>query len=172
MSMRSAEPTRKAWPKEAVDLLVELYPLLLATARPITDNMRAAEDLVQDALVRTLVSHPDLTELAYPFGYVRTVLWRLSYARRRARWVEVPLELAERSELSAMTVDEHAALVEALARLGQKQRACVALRYLHGFDDDTIAHVLGCRPSTVRSQMARGLAHLRELMEVHDDEGR
>jgi RNA polymerase sigma factor (sigma-70 family) len=160
-----------AWPSDPIDLLVELYPRLLAAARPLSANERSAEDLVQEALVRTLVSHPDLTSLAYPLGYTRTVLWRLAYSQRRLRWTEVPLDTAELTEAEGVEADDHAAIKGGLAQLGHKQRACVALRYLYGLDDAAIARVLGCRPSTVRSQTARGLETLRALMKESDDEG-
>ena len=159
-----------AWSDDPVEVLTTLYPRLLATARRLTPNLQTAEDLVQEALVRTLVHHPNLTELTYPLGYTRTVLWRLTYSERRARWTEVPLEVSELAESAQIAPSDQAALIEGLERLGHRQRACVALRYLHGFDDDTIAQVLGCKPSTVRSQMARGLANLRTSMQEVEDE--
>lgn len=158
-----------AWPDDPVEVLTLLYPLLLATAKRLSASPQAAEDLVQEALVRTLTRHPNLAELTHPLGYTRTVLWRLAYAERRARWTEVPLEVSELTDSEQIAPIDQAALAEGLLQLGRRQRACVALRYLHGFDDDTIARVLGCRTSTVRSQMARGLANLRASMQEVED---
>lgn len=39
----------------------------------------------------------------------------------------------------------------------------LVLRYFDDLPDDEIAHILGCRASTVRSQAARALARLRTL---------
>ena len=42
-----------------------------------------------------------------------------------------------------------------------KQRTAIVLRYVADLPDDEIAAVLGCRRSTVRSLVARGLATIR-----------
>ena len=47
------------------------------------------------------------------------------------------------------------------SRLPSKQRTAIVLRYVADLPDDEIAAVLGCRRSTVRSLVARGLATIR-----------
>jgi RNA polymerase sigma factor (sigma-70 family) len=53
------------------------------------------------------------------------------------------------------------ALGAALAVLPEKQRHAVALRYLAGCDEATIAASLGINPGTVKTHLKRGLASLR-----------
>jgi RNA polymerase sigma factor (sigma-70 family) len=53
-------------------------------------------------------------------------------------------------------------LLEALAELPPRQRACVVLRYYEDLGVEEVAAALGCRPGTVKSQTARGLDRLRE----------
>lgn len=158
------------WPTDPVERLRRLYPLLMRTARDLVPTRQQAEDLVQEALVRTLVRHPDLGELEHPLGYTRTVLWRLAFASRTARWKEVGIEACREMETEELDLADAGSLREAVLTLPPNQRACVALRYLHGYDDETIALVLGCRTSTVRSQTMRGLARLRRSMEGELDE--
>jgi RNA polymerase sigma factor (sigma-70 family) len=146
------------------------YPGLLATARRLASSRSEAEDLVQESLVRTLARHPDFAGVASPAGYLRTVLYRLAFAHARRRWAGVPLETQEQLRDPAPDADARVGLIEGLATLGPRQRACVELRFLHGMDDDAIAAALGCRSSTVRSQIARALAHLRDRMEETDDD--
>jgi DNA-directed RNA polymerase specialized sigma24 family protein len=43
----------------------------------------------------------------------------------------------------------------------KRQRAALVLRYLYDWLEDRIAEALGCRPSSVRSLISRGLATLR-----------
>jgi hypothetical protein len=44
-------------------------------------------------------------------------------------------------------------------------RPIIVLRYFHDMDDARIADVLGIAPSSVRSQLSRGLAKLRNTVE-------
>jgi RNA polymerase sigma factor (sigma-70 family) len=60
-------------------------------------------------------------------------------------------------------IDLSVTLREALYRLAPKYRAVLVLRYLEDLSDDEIAEVLGCRPSTVRSQAVRAIDRLRTL---------
>ncbi|GAA0598911.1 hypothetical protein HPO96_21545 [Kribbella sandramycini] len=50
------------------------------------------------------------------------------------------------------------------ATLPTKQRAAVVLRYYEDLPDADIAVILGCSPATVRSQIHRALASLRETL--------
>ena len=52
-------------------------------------------------------------------------------------------------------------LVRALQGLPMRMRTVVVLRYFHDLPDDEIAADLGISPSTVRSQLARGIDKLR-----------
>ena len=56
-------------------------------------------------------------------------------------------------------------LRRALARLPARQRTVLVLRYYVDLSDATIAELMDCRPGTVRSQAARGLAAIRPLLE-------
>jgi RNA polymerase sigma factor (sigma-70 family) len=52
-------------------------------------------------------------------------------------------------------------MIRRLAGLPRRQRAAVVLRYYAGLPDAEIAAELGCRETTVRSQISRALATLR-----------
>jgi RNA polymerase sigma factor (sigma-70 family) len=53
---------------------------------------------------------------------------------------------------------------DVLLELPLRQRTAIVLRYFCDMDDAAIAEVLGCRPTTVRTHVHRGLARLREVM--------
>ncbi len=73
---------------------------------------------------------------------------------------------AGREDSALAAVDSAATIRQILESLPPKQRAAVALRYLADLGDEEIGALLGCSASTVRSQLARGLAKLRR--EVND----
>jgi len=52
----------------------------------------------------------------------------------------------------------------AMRRLPPRQRAVLVYRYYHGLDVAATADALGCTPGTVKSQTARGLANLRDVL--------
>ena len=56
-------------------------------------------------------------------------------------------------------------LADALAVLPERQRAAIVLRYYADLPEAEIAELLGCRPTTVRTLVARGMVALREVIE-------
>jgi RNA polymerase sigma-70 factor (sigma-E family) len=142
-------------------------PALLRTAYLLTGSAAAAEELVQDTLVRLLPKWDRVAAADLPLAYVRRCLANgfVNAQRRPSRREfavdEVPdrpsdwdaaAQLAERDELWSL-----------LATLPERQRAALVLRYFHDLADDDIAAALGCRTGTVRSLISRGLAALRDL---------
>ena len=155
---------------DPVEVVQVGYQRLLVVARRLTGSLAEAEDLVQEAFVETLSRYPGFTGLDRPLGYLATVVYRAAFRRRRLAAREVSLEVLDRLEGPAADPDARVLAEHALVGLGPKQRACLALRYLYDLDDDEIAEALGCRSSTVRSQIARGLAHARARGRVADDD--
>jgi DNA-directed RNA polymerase specialized sigma24 family protein len=50
----------------------------------------------------------------------------------------------------------------AYRHLSLRQRAAITLNYRHGYSVEECAGFMGCRPGTVRTHVARGLATLRK----------
>jgi RNA polymerase sigma-70 factor (ECF subfamily) len=55
-------------------------------------------------------------------------------------------------------------LARAYVQLSKQQRAAVALHYFYGYTLDECAELLGNRPGTVRSHLARALVTLRRAV--------
>jgi len=155
---------------DPLEVVRTAYPALLQAARQLTMSAAEAEDVVQEAFVETLSRYPEFRGLRRPVGYLTTVLYRSAFRRRRRPWSEIPFELQERLALREPDRDAPTMVAEALSSLGPKQRACLALRYLYDLDEKEIAAALGCRASTVRSQIARGLANARSHIGVTDED--
>jgi RNA polymerase sigma factor (sigma-70 family) len=68
------------------------------------------------------------------------------------------------------TVVLRAALVAALARLPERQRRVVVLRYLVDLPEAEVASLLGVSAGTVRSTLSRATARLRTLLGTATDE--
>jgi len=143
---------------------VSRWPGLVRLAFGLTGDRWAAEDIAQTTLARAYVAWRRVSRADDPDAYLRCILVNASNRRfRRQRVVEQPGDPPETAvDGPADLVDERTALVTALRQLPPRQRAVVVLRYWEDLTDAQIAAALGCTPGTVRSQLSRALAKLRE----------
>lgn len=137
-----------------------------------------AHDLTQIALERTY-RHWSRVKDGSPFAYARRVLataridgWRRT-RREVLRSPEDVVVVQEASGARAVVdetqVAERERLVRALRRLGPSQRRVVVLRHLLDRSEADVAEELGVSVGNVKSQGARGLARLRELLSEGQD---
>jgi RNA polymerase sigma-70 factor (sigma-E family) len=148
------------------EFVTAALPTLLRFGHVLTGSRPEAEDLVQEALAKSMrrwhrVSIDD------PVAYVRRVMVNTHLTRWRRWGSRVQLgDVPEAAADDALLQRSHDrdALRRALAGLPPRQRAVLVLRYLEDMPDETIADLLGCQPATVRSQASRGLAALRPVL--------
>lgn len=126
-------------------------------------DLRTAEELVQDALVRVCsdwdrVRSMDAWTTAVAFNLANSWFRRSSAARRaRHRLAGGQVEPHEPDRDAGLTV------LAALERLPDRQRQAVVLRFV---DDRTIedaAEIMGCAAGTVKAHTHRALAALRAM---------
>ncbi len=144
--------------------IAEHTPALLRFATVVTGSPHQAEDVVQDVLVKAHRRWEHIGGVAYPEAYLRRMIVHehISWRRKWARMVPSPIEVIDTPAADpADRIVRQDGLVTAVRSLPRKQRAAVALRYYADQTDAEIAELLGCRVSTVRSQIARALAKLR-----------
>lgn len=97
------------------------------------------------------------------FGHVLTA--DRSAAEDLAQETLIPVSVlpeTRQDDRALAGVESTAAVRDLLARLPRKQRAAIALRYVADMPVEEIGRLLDCSPQTVRSQMSRGLATLRQ----------
>ncbi|WP_448062168.1 sigma-70 family RNA polymerase sigma factor [Cellulomonas hominis] len=124
----------------------------------LTGDLPAAEDLVQDALVKVFVRlrsgfTPDTAE-----AYVRRTILTLyldGYRRRRL-WATVGRLAAveERIDGPETQVTDQVDLQAALARLAPRERAAVVLRYFDDLPVAQIAERMGLAQGTVKRYLS------------------
>jgi RNA polymerase sigma-70 factor (sigma-E family) len=136
---------------------------LARLARLLVPHPDDAEDLLQASLLRVWRAWSRVAAATDRLSYVRRVMVNAAISRGRSRDRAVPLHPLPEHPASDATegVADRLALVQALRTLAPRQRCAVVLRYYCDLDDASIAEMLGCSASTVRSQIHRGLAHLR-----------
>lgn len=135
----------------------------------LTGDNHRAEDLVQEALAKAYLRWGRIRRVDDPEVYVRRLVLNgsRSWWRRKANR-EVPVDRAPDAAAPGDLSGESAArdeLWRLVAGLPLKQRAVVVLRYYEDLDDATIAQVLECSQTTVRTHAMRALTNLRGRIE-------
>lgn len=148
------------------EYVVARGPALLRFAFLLVRDHHLAQDLVQEALVR---SHRRwrFIERDDPDAYVRRAVLNqfLSWRRRRSSGERATFGLVHSAEptvadLATGVADRHD-MEHLLQTLPRQQRAVIVLRYYEDLDDKAIGALLDCSPATVRAHASRALARLR-----------
>lgn len=123
-----------------------------------------AEDLVQSALVRLYLAW-GRARAGNPRGYARRILVNASIDHVRRPWVrrERSTDLLPDTAAGPLAETDEAMLA-ALRALPPRMRAAVVLRHVEDLSVEDTADALGCSTGTVKSQTARGLDKLRQLL--------
>jgi RNA polymerase sigma-70 factor (ECF subfamily) len=133
------------------------YPSLYAVASTMAGGMNAADDLVQDTMLRAFVNWRRVQGLEKPGGWCHRVLLNLCRKWYRRRLTEGRyLSRQRRVEPSSPEVSAFAvAFCDAARRLPSRPRAVVALYYLGDRSVSEVASILDVPEGTVRSDLSR-----------------
>lgn len=147
---------------------------LLRCAYLLTGEHAQAEDLLQATLIKVYLSWHRVRDHGAVEGYTRTVMTRthISWWRRPARRESASANLPETAVGPVSSIDERDEMWRLLSTLGPRQRAVLVLRFYEDLTEAEIARVLECSVGTVKSQVSRGLARLREQASMPNDGGR
>ena len=145
--------------------LGEALPKLQRIARLLVGSTDAADDLVAEAIARTLPKWRT-GSVADPPAYLRAVMVNLARRRWRRRRLGVQRDhvsldwLQSPADNEAVTAERDRTL-RAVSRLPARRRAVVVLRFYDDLPEAEIAEVLGINLGTVKSTLSRALEQLR-----------
>jgi RNA polymerase sigma-70 factor (sigma-E family) len=148
------------------EFYAEQYGRLHRLAYWLTGDWAQAEELAQEALVRTWWRWPVVRRLDRPGDYARKVLVNRHRSLRRRALVEARYAARLQAEMTA-PFDGHedaAVLAAALRRLTPRQRAVVVLRYQEDLSVTEVARLLRTTVGAVKSATNRALARLRSQL--------
>ena len=140
---------------------------LFRTAYLVVGEYQLAQDLLQEALVKTLMAWPRLRDRDNVEGYTRRIVVTTSISwRRRRSFHERPSDalpdVSGPDPTDALVT--HDEVMAALLTLPPRQRAAVVLRYYEDLTEAQTAESMGCSVGTVKSQVAAGLEKLRIVL--------
>lgn len=141
---------------------------MLRTARLLAaGDAHWAEDLVQTALTKLYVHWNRVRRADDSRQYADRVLLNAFLDERRRMWrrrESSTAVLADAAPGAHADPDDRMVLLGALAQMPRRQRAVLVLRYFADLDVAGAARLMGCSEGTVKSQTARGLDKLRDLV--------
>jgi RNA polymerase sigma factor (sigma-70 family) len=166
--------------QDAYGELVHAYQgIAFRTAYLLTGSAADAEDAAQDAFVKAFYALGRFR----PGAELRPWLLRIvaNEARNRRRSAGRRTNLALRAatdplsggaapspEANLLASEKQSALLAAVNELPEEQQQVIACRYFLELSEEETAATLGWRKGTVKSRLSRGLAGLRERLEVDD----
>jgi len=153
------------WSTQYRELTTSRYSALVSYAALLTGDRDSAQDLTQDALVRTFGKPRLFPSAGHAEAYAKRAIVSLFIdgKRRRSTLMRAFARVAERgiSRDESGPVEARDAVEAGLAALPRHIRACVVLRF---YDDLTVAEVanqLGIAHGTAKRYLSDGIAALR-----------
>jgi RNA polymerase sigma-70 factor (sigma-E family) len=148
------------------------YAQLVRVAFALTGDWALAEDLAQEAFVRAWRSWGRLRREEAARAYLHAIVVNLARTSLRRQAREVRARAAASWIGANIGVEAPAGdgidLLRALARLPVRKRACVVLRFYADLSEADTAAALGISVGTVKSQTARALRMLQQLLAEAD----
>lgn len=138
---------------------------LYRTASLLCSHRQDAQDVTQEALTRLFRSWHRASRADDLDAYARRALMTAFLDQRERRRREAPPHRLVEPPPDGPRLDERLVLLAALERLPPGMRAAVVLRFWEDQSVEATAAALGCSTGNVKSQTARGLAKLRELLQ-------
>jgi RNA polymerase sigma-70 factor (sigma-E family) len=148
-------------------------PRIQRIALLLTDDPDAAEDLVAEAIARSLPRYRQGT-IDDPPAYLRRVVVNLAKRRWRRRAMSRHRDHHALDWMPlAPPADQHAVdrdrTLRAVMQLPVRRRAVVVLRFYDDLTEAEIARVLGISVGTVKSQLSRALEQLRGELATQEE---
>ncbi|WP_291197101.1 sigma-70 family RNA polymerase sigma factor [Hyphomonas sp.] len=149
--------------------LLEMVPHLRAFARSLCNDAVAADDLVQDTMLRAWKARDSFTPTTSFRAWTFTILRNVFYSEKRRSWrsTELSPEMAERTLVASDDPSKGMELVElrnALDHLPDDQREAIILVGAGGMAYEEAAQIIGCAVGTIKSRVSRARKALGEML--------
>ena len=165
--LRSGGGRQAAWTRgELAEQLVGRAPALRRTAYLLCGDWNQAEDLVQTVFANVYAARRRLRAREALGAYLRQALTRTYIDANARHWrrEHVTAELPDRAAPGVDNIEDRLVLLDALAQVPPRQRACLVLRFYDDCSVEETALTLDCSAGTVKSNTARGLEALRAVL--------
>jgi RNA polymerase sigma factor (sigma-70 family) len=140
----------------------EHFASICQVATLMIGNAQDGQDIAQEAFAKWYVRRASVDNHE---AYLRTIVINLVRGRLRRLGVSRRFASVLETEARDVNVDPPDMLADVIAKLPERQRAAVILRYYEGRTEGEIAQILQCRPGTVKSLLSRARHEMRRVIE-------
>ena len=135
---------------------------LLRVAFAYVKNTADAEDIVQDVFLTLFANPPEFADEEHEKAWLIRCTINRSNNMMKSAWLRkrAPLE-----EAFGILAQEDRGLLSAVLALPENYRAAIHLHYYENYSIQEIAVILGRKPATVGTWLARGRERLRNTLE-------
>ncbi len=143
-------------------LIDDMYPALRRFAATVGSYDVEPDDLVQEALLRTMRTRT-LSELDNPRAYLSRAIVNIASNERRT--LGRMRSALQRSAAPTAVSDVYPSDLDDLESLDPRSRAVLYLTEVEGYDFETVGRLVGIRSANARKIAERSRRRLRQLVE-------
>lgn len=153
-------------------LAVTLRPKLVSSALPVVREDALAEDVAQDTLLKLWTIRNDLDRYRSVEALAMVMARHIAINATRGRRPQYCVELNEtmatvQSPEEEMMQHEYAGYIDSvLASLPENSRTLITMRHIEGYDNQTIAAILGTSEGAVRTALSRARKRIAECFGI------
>lgn len=165
--VRSVQPPSVESQREVSELYRCTCPRLVGLLTAMSGSRGDAEEVAQEAYLKTLAHWAEVRRMDNPESWVRLVAVRLLISRRRRvlRGIKVSRLLESRHPVTSDSPGpDRLAVAHALAQISLDQRAVAVLHYYLDMSIDDISKELAIPMGTVKSRLSRARKNLAPLL--------
>lgn len=171
---------RSRWGMMAVpsleSIVREYQGMVYRIAHNFSNSPSIAEEIAQDVFLEFVRRRPEVASRSHLKAWLRRVATHRSIdtLRRKGARPEIPMEVLPEVPVAHNGSDplRDQQLRKLVRSLPEKQRVVIVLRFGEDLDVAEISRVLDIPSSTVRTQLSRALARMRERLASHAMESR
>ena len=153
---------------DTAEAVIRQYaPMVYRLAVAQLHNPEGAEDVMQEVFLRYLKAHPVFESEEHQKAWLLRVAVNCCRKAQASPW----RRMESLSELLPAPEQVDHGLLELLEALPAKYRTVLHLFYYEDYSAEEISRLLGRKASTVRCQLARGRAMLKEKLEGENSYG-
>lgn len=141
--------------------------MLFVTVNRILNNRQLAEDVVHDAILKAFECIGDLKNPNAASGWVRTIARRMAIDQLKRELIfdsEEPIDSADEIQIDIYKEADISNIRQIMDDLPAGYKAILNMHLIEELSFEEIAGLLEVKPSTVRSQFARGRMKLVTLL--------